>query len=434
MKQTLRVGLVGFGMIGKAHAYCYATLPYYAPNLEVTGKIVGVAASTPETSRRAQETIGCDWSTDNYLELINSPEIDVVHICTPNALHLDALLAAIDANKHVYCEKPIVADAREAAVLRDALAKCGPDGDRLYRGVTATAFHMRGFTAIRRAKELIDAGRLGQIIQYRLGYYHTSMLSPTTPFRWKHDLKGGSILDLASHLLDLVDYLVGLPAELLAQSTTLSPTRPVRALQPGETLADVETRDVLAEDSVTLITRGLDAQASAKSIPNIPTDRIFEHPNNTAFETDPSRMPLAVGDPDDGAAITGVIEGTKLFAGTEDELRLEICGTRGALRFNLMDPHYLEFFDATIPSGVHGGDSGWTRIACGARYETPECEFPSPKATVGWLRAHVSSLAMFYRSIADGRSYGADFEQALRIQDALDVVKRSAMTRNWLKL
>ena len=120
MKQTLRVGLVGFGMIGKAHAYCYATLPYYAPNLEVTGKVVGVAASTPETSRRAQETIGCDWSTDNYLELINSPEIDVVHICTPNALHLDALLAAIDANKHVYCEKPIVADAREAAVLRGA--------------------------------------------------------------------------------------------------------------------------------------------------------------------------------------------------------------------------------------------------------------------------------------------------------------------------
>ena len=432
MKKVLNVGLIGFGMIGKVHAYGYATLPYYAPDLEIIGKIVGVATSNAESARRAQETIGCAWSTDDFQQLIASPEIDVVHICSPNNRHLPALLAAIRANKHIYCEKPVVANAREAAAVREELAKRDPEGRPLYRGTTATAFHMRGFTAIRRAKELIESGKLGQIIQYRLGYYHSSMLSPTAPFRWKHEEGGGSILDLASHLLDLIDYLVGLPAELLAQSTTLCPTRPTRALQQGETFADVPTRRVAAEDSVTLLARGLDKQARAKTIPNFPTKRSFEHPDNAGLKDDV--MPLAVSDPSNKAAVTGVIEATKLVHGAEDDLNLEINGTRGSLRFSLMNSHYLEFFDATNESGVNGGNSGWLKIACGGRYAAPESEFPSPKSTTGWVRAHVASLATFYRSIADGRSYGADIAQALRIQDALDVVARSAEERTWEEL
>lgn len=430
MKKTLGVGLIGFGMIGKVHAYGYATLPYYAPDLDATGKIVAVATSNPESARRAQETIGCVWSTDDFRKLIASPEIDVVHVCSPNDRHLPALLAAIRANKHIYCEKPVVANAQEAKVLREELAKRGDDGKPLYRGTTATAFHMRGFTAIRRAKELIEEGKLGQIIQYRLGYYHSSMLSPTAPFRWKHEVGGGSILDLASHLLDLIDYLVGLPAELMAQSTTLCPTRLTRPLQQSETFDDVSTRPVMSEDSVTFLTRGLDVVAGAKTVPNLPTSRVFEHPANVGTESS-ERLPLAVADPSNPAAITGVIEATKLTHGAEDDLKLEINGTRGSLRFSLMNSHYLEYFDATAESGVNGGNSGWLNVACGGRYAKPESEFPSPKSATGWVRAHVSSLATFYRSIADGRSYGADIEQALRIQDALDVVKRSAAARRW---
>lgn len=392
MKKTLNVGLVGFGMIGKAHAYGLATLPFFAPGLTVAPRIFGVATSRPETAETARETLGCELATTDWRALIENPAVDVVHICTPNAEHLPALLAAIRLGKPIYCEKPVVSSAAEAAQVRAALAETG------YAAPTQVAFHLRGFAAVRRAKELIASGRLGRLVRYRIGYYHAGALDASAPFRWKHAPQGGTILDLASHLLDLTDYLVGLPAELTATATTLWPTRPVRALRGGETAADVPTRPVEAEDAVSILTRGV-AQSGA--------------------------------DPRDPAASTGVIEATKLAAGAEDEMTFEIGGTQGAVRFSLMDPHYLEFFDGTKPSGANGGESGWTRIAAGARYEAPECDFPSAKSTTGWLRAHVASLATFYRSVAEGGSFGPDLAQGLRIQDALDVVKRSVESRRW---
>lgn len=432
MKPTkiLNAGIIGFGMIGKAHAFSYATLPYYAPGLDVVGKIVGVATSRQETAERAKDAIGCEFCTTDYREIAENPKIDVVHICSPNAEHLPALLSAIAAGKHIYCEKPVVADAEEAAQVREALARRGSDGELVYRGITQTAFHLRGFTSIRRAKELIDAGRLGQIVQYRVGYYHTSMLSPTGAFRWKHDVKGGSILDIASHLVDLIDYLVGLPAELMAQTTTLCKSRPVKPLAPNQSLEDAEQREVAAEDAVSILTRGLDERSAAKRIPALKADAVYEYPPNAQC-AEQGVMPASVADPNDRAALTGVIEATKLANGSEDDLKLEINGTRGAIRFSLMDPHYLEFFDGARPSGVNGGESGWTKIACGGRYAAPESDFPSPKQTTGWMRAHVASIATFYRSIAAGKALGPDLEQALRVQDALETIKRSAVKRTW---
>lgn len=433
MKDTLNAGLIGFGMIGKAHAFGYATLPFYAPGLKVRAKILGVATSRKETSRRAQETLGCPIATTDYMDLIHNPEIDVIHICTPNAEHFPALIAAIRAGKHIYCEKPIVSRASDASKVAEALSARAADGSPRYVGVTQTAFHLRGFTAIRRAKELIDAGKLGQIIQYRVGYYHSSMLSPTGVYRWKHGSDGGSILDLASHLLDLVDYLVGLPGELLAQTTTMCATRPIRALSQGETLDGVEKKPVDAEDAVTILTRGLDTQSSAKKIPLERTDKIYEYPFSAPIDGE-GRVPLAVADPMLPGALSGVIEATKLSSGAEDDLRFEINGTRGSVRFSLMNSHYLEYFDGTQTASVNGGNYGWLQIACGARYSNPDGDFPSPKSTTGWIRAHVASLAQFYRSIEMGRALGPDLFQGLRVQNALEIVKESAATRNWKRV
>ena len=383
-KRTLKVGIIGYGMIGKVHAYATATLPWFAPQLDVVGKVVAVATSRFETARRAQEQIGCPLVYDDYRALIANPEIDVVHICTPNAEHLPALLEAIRADKHVYCEKPIVAGPDEAETLRRALAESASSK------VHGVAHHLRGFTALRRAKELIEEGRLGRIVQYRVGYYHSSMLDSTRPWRWKHGEKGGTIFDLGSHLFDLVGWLIGRPAQGVANASIWTPRRPV-------TEGSSETRDVVAEDAVSILTRGaLDGAAQ-------------------------------------GLATTGVVEATKLTNGAEDELKLEISGTEGSLRFSLMDSHYLEFFDARVPFGKNGGSAGWTRIPSGARYEAPESDFPSPKSTTGWLRAHVAALAGFYQGISEGgRPRCASFEDALQTQKVLTAVAESARRNQWI--
>ena len=422
MKKTLNVGLIGFGMIGKAHAFGYATLPFYAPGLQTVGKIVAVATSRQETANRAQEILQCPYAYDDYRKIIEDPSIDVVHICAPNAEHLPILVDAIRANKHIYCEKPIVSNSVEAARLREVLDERNADGAQNYRGVGRVAFHLRGFTAIRRAKELIDAGRLGQILQYRVGYYHSSMTDPTAPLRWKHGASGGSILDLGSHLFDLVDFLVGLPKELVAQATTMCETRPTSA---GASTFD----SVFVEDSVTVMTRGL---ANPRRTPKLPATKPFEYADS--LDDDEATMPLAVANAESRRALSGIVEATKLANGSEDELRLEISGTRGSLRFSLMNSHYLDYFDATIPPGRNGGDYGWKRIACGARYQTPESDFPSPKSTTGWIRAHVASLAAFYQAIDGNPSVGADFDQALRVQRALDAAKRSVEEQRWINV
>ncbi|MDO5308330.1 MAG: Gfo/Idh/MocA family oxidoreductase [Planctomycetia bacterium] len=429
---TLRVGLIGYGMIGKVHAYCYATMPFFAPGLDVAGKIVAVATSREETARAAQRTLNCQVATTDFRAITENPEIDVVHICTPNDQHLPALLSAIGANKHIYCEKPVVCNQSEAEQVRAALEEVDANGQRRYRGISQMAFHLRGFTAIQRAKELVEEGRLGQILQYRLGYYHSSMTSPSAPYRWKHSATGGSILDLASHLLDLIDYLLGLPAEVVAHANTMTLTRPQKPLQSGEALADVARVPVVSEDAITILTRGL--LDSARMIPQTQTSRnaYYEYDGNLTVANGSAHaghMPLAVADASSRAAVSGVIEGTKLCHGAEDELLLELNGTRGSLRFSLMSPHYLEFFDATRPAGVYGGESGWTRIPCGARYPAPQSDFPSPKSTTGWLRAHAASLATFYRSISQGRALGPDLWQGLRVQDALSAIAESARTR-----
>ena len=114
MKRSLQVGLIGFGMIGKVHAYGYATLPYYAPKLTVAPNIACVVTSSYATAQAARETVGCKTFDIDYRRVTENPDIDVVHICTPNARHFMAILSGIEHGKHIYFDKPGVSNVREA--------------------------------------------------------------------------------------------------------------------------------------------------------------------------------------------------------------------------------------------------------------------------------------------------------------------------------
>jgi predicted dehydrogenase len=128
----------------------------------------------------------------------------------------------------------------------------------------------------------------------------------------------------------------------------------------------------------------------------------------------------------------GTLEATKLASGSEDELRLEIHGARGAIRFNLMDAHHLEWHDATASDSPHGGQRGWMRIDCGHRYTPPASTFPSPKAAIGWLRGHAACLGSFLEAIAAGRRAEPGLAQGIRVQHLMDCLRRSAVERRWV--
>ncbi len=128
----------------------------------------------------------------------------------------------------------------------------------------------------------------------------------------------------------------------------------------------------------------------------------------------------------------GHIEATKIATGTEDEIRFEIHGSKGAMRFNGMDPHHLEIWDQTAPAEPAGGTRGWTRVPCGQRYESPATGFPTPKASIGWMRSHMACLANFLFDVANGKPGNPGLAQGVYIQRLIDACQRSAETATWV--
>jgi predicted dehydrogenase len=376
--KTYNVGILGFGFIGKVHAYGYSTLPFYYDPLPLRARITHVMTGRKETAEKGCQLIGADVAATDYRAVTENPAIDIVHICTPNRLHKDALLSAMRHQKHIYCDKPLVASMAEADEIRAAL--------KAYRGTAQMTLQNRFFPATIRAKQLIDEGRLGKVLQFRACYLHGGSADPNAPLKWKLSAEagGGVVADLASHVLDLVDWLVGPIRRLSAATHIAYPERPSPS-DPARRLS------VDAEDCVILL-----AQLESGAV--------------------------------------GTIEATKIASGTEDEIRLEIHGSRGAVRLNGMDPHHLEFHDATAADRPQGGSRGWLRIDAGHRYAQPSTGFPSPKAAIGWIRSHVACLANFLEAVAQGRPATPGLEQGIAIQHLMHCVLRSAAGGCWVEI
>jgi len=375
--KTFRVGILGFGFIGKVHAFGYETLPFYYDPAPLAARITHVVTSRPETAEKARAMIHADAAATDFHAVTEDPDVDIVHVCTPNHLHKEALLSAMRHQKHIYCDKPLVATLDEAEEVRRGLAG--------YRGTAQMTFHNRFFPAAIRAKQLIEAGSLGDVLAFRAAYLHGGSANPLAPLRWKLTAAagGGVIADLASHVLDLVDHLVGPFHSFLAATHVPFPERPL----PRD---PTKLQKVDAEEHVVVLAR------------------------------------LA------GGAL-GTLEATKIATGTEDEMRLEIHGTRGAIRFNLADPHHLQWHDATVGDQPSGGFRGWNRIDTGQRYDKPATGFPSPKAAIGWLRGHVACLANFLAAVAEGQPAEPGLEQGVRVQHWMDCLRRSAVENRWIE-
>lgn len=370
-----RVGIIGFGFMGRVHAYGHLNLPLFYDPPPLDAKITHVCDARPGAAQAGAALFDATCVSD-FRQITENPDIDIVHVCTPNHLHAEALLSAMAHAKHIYCDKPLVATAAQADQVESALPG--------YRATAQLALQSRFFPATMRAKQLVRAGFLGRPLAFRACYLHSGSADPKAPLNWKLSAAagGGVIADLGSHVLDLVYFLLGEFNQVLAATQIAYPQRP-SADDPARMVP------VDAEDSVLVLARMKN-----------------------------------------GAV--GTIEATKLATGAEDELRIEIHGAAGAIRFNTMDPHYLETYDMTVPDQPMGGSRGWTRIAAGQRYPAPAAAFPGPKFAIGWLRAHLACLAGFLSCVAAGRPGDPDLAQALYLQRLLDAARLSAADNRWV--
>lgn len=375
----LGIGIVGFGFIGRVHALGYASLPFYYSPAPCRPKLVGVCTSRPETARKAAEEIGFEFATTDYRELLARDDIQLVDCCTPNDMHLEVVAAAARAGKHVYCEKPLAMNAEQAHRLVAAVGQAGVKNQ--------VALQYRFIPAVMRAKQLLDEGRLGRLFSVRACYLHAGYINPRRPLSWrmKKDAGGGgALLDLGSHVLDLVLHLAGEFDRVFALAPTFITHRPVA---PGAE----ETGPVEVDDAVYLMLQRDDPQTVA------------------------------------------TVEATRVATGAQDEIRLEFHGDRGALAFNSMEPNWLRLYDVSDPGEPLGGERGFKAIECVQRYPKPNV-LPGDKFAIGWIRYHFAAIYELLAALVEDRPCSPSFAEAAGLQELMDCVYRSAGEERWVTL
>ena len=378
--ETLGVGVVGFGFMGKTHTFGYHTIPFFYDELPVPYAMKGVCVRRPETIDDAIAVGRFEFGTTNFDELLARDDIHVIHVCTPNALHRDQVVRALDAGKHVYCDKPLAASYADCRPMLDAVERASD------AQVTQVALQYRYYPCTMRARQLIEEGFLGDIYSFRACYLHASSIDPEKPIKWKMDKAaggGGVLYDLGSHVLDLVHEFVGPFRQVFAETHTAVPER-VHAVTGERTKVDTD-------DLAIMLLRA----------------------KNGAL---------------------GSVEASKIATGTNDELRVEIHGDKGALRFNLMDPNWLEVYDLRDTGGALGGDRGFKKIETVSRYPKPGGQFPAPALNVGWLRSHVASLHNFLSAIGGSGIGSPTIPEAAELQRIMDAAYQSADTGAWVQL
>jgi len=217
-RPEVRVGVVGYGIMGKAHSYGYRVAPmlFPLPVRPVVAAISGRNAAAVEEAARAYEIPS--WTT-NWRALVDDPTIDIIDVCTPPGTHAEIAMAAAAAGKAVLCEKPLAASYADAALAADAVAASGV--------LNAVGFNYRRLPAIALMRRMIKDGLVGEVQLWRANWMSDEFSDPSIPFDWRFDraMGGTTIADLGCHLFDMALWMVGDVDRVNAQSSTFTRER-----------------------------------------------------------------------------------------------------------------------------------------------------------------------------------------------------------------
>lgn len=361
MKQ-IGIGVIGWGFMGRTHTFAIKTMPlHYA--LDFAPRLVGVCSRRLEMAEQAAREQGFEYATDDYKKLLADPAIDVVSICTPNNLHEQMALDAIAAGKNIYIDKPLSISYESARRIADAARSAGVKAQ--------LALNNRFFPATMLAHELVASGKLGRVTSFNAEYLHSGSVDPARPIGWKQSADvcgGGVLLDLGSHALDLVIWMCGGVDTIDCVTQTLYAERPTP--DGGRTRA-------LGEDRALMLLQ----------LKN-------------------------------GAA--GTVDASKIATGTDDELKISVYLTGGAVRYSSLSGDYLDVYDAASGAG------GFTHVHCGGRYPAPGGTFVPAKNAVGWIRGHVHSYYTFLNAVIHGCECSPSLDEGAYLQLVMDKAYESS--------
>ncbi len=369
-RPPLRIGLIGTGFMGKAHVFGFAAAAKAFP-LPYRIELHTVADVSAEAAGAAAAQLGFRHATTDWRALVVDPEIDVVDITAPNALHKEMALAAIDAGKHVYCEKPLAPLASDAREMAEAAAMAGV--------VTQVGFNYICNPLIGLAREMIAAGELGDITTYRGVHAEDYMADPAGPYTFRHDPEGGgAFADIGSHALATAEALLGPITRLMG-------------------------------DTVTVIGTRRDASGTERKVTVDDVGRAF--------------VRFASG-------ASGSIEANWIATGRKMQHDFEVYGTRGALVFSQERFNELHFYSTADAAGRRG----FRRIEAGPEHVPYGAFCPAPGHQLGFNDLKAIEVAGYLDAIAGKRPEPFGFGAGERIQRLVELTHASARAGTWVEV
>jgi predicted dehydrogenase len=259
----LRAAVIGTGFVGPFHVDAVRRGGF--------GEVVAVAGSDADRTRARAASLGVERATTDIDALLSDPEIDVVHVCTPNATHVDIARRALQAGKHVIVEKPLALATADARALSHLARDCGRHA--------AVAFTYRGYPMVRRARQLVAAGELGSLRLIH-GAYLQDWLADETDFNWRLEPASGAsraVADIGSHWFDTAEFMSGQRVTAVcADFATFLPTRQrplVQAAAFEAASGDREEVAITSEDAATLLVRFDDGSRGSTVISQVSPGR-----------------------------------------------------------------------------------------------------------------------------------------------------------------
>jgi len=369
----VNVALIGYAFMGRAHSNAYRqAAAFFSPRLRPRLKVI--CGRTRERVEETARRYGWEETATDWQEVVRRRDIDLVDIVTPDHLHADVAVAAAEAGKTVFCEKPLADSLPQAERMLAAVRKAGV--------LHMICHNYRRAPAVMLARRIIERGEIGRILHFRGVYLQDWIADPAFPLVWRlrKDMAGaGALGDIASHVLDLARFLVGEIVEVTGALETFVKERP---------LPDDPSRKapVTVDDATAAIVR-------------------FEN----------------------GAL--GTIEATRMALGRKNFNRFEINGTRGSLIFNLERLNELQLYRGDDPPD----EQGFRTILVTEPQHHPYIKaWWPPGHLIGYEHTFTHTVYDLLEAMADGRLPSPNFEDGVRNQRVLAAISRAAETRTWV--
>lgn len=374
----LGVGLISVGWMGRLHSRAYLAAHQHYPELPVRARLVVAGDPDADCREIATGVLGYEEAVAKYQDVIAHPDVDVVSICSPNFLHHEIALAALEAGKPIWIEKPMGRSAQESKEIAQAAASRGL--------VTSVGFNYRHAPAIARAREIVRSGALGTVTNVRSAFLADYSSDPAGALSWRfqRDRAGSGVLgDLLSHAADLVQYVVGRIDSVTALTSTVITERPLpsngAASHFSRGAADGPRGPVENEDYAALLIR-LESGA------------------------------------------VGTLESSRIAIGPRAEYSLEIYGTLGSLRWNFERLNELELADDA---------SGYRRVMASPGFGQFSRFQPGAGTSMGFDDLKTIEASLFLRSVAEGIQYAPSAADAWAAAEIADAALSSAASGAW---